>query len=325
MMLGELDIVVGMDLLGKYNVTILCSKKIICVINLYGREIVIYGERRKGELVLCFVMKARKYLSLGCHAFLANVIDTNFEKDKIENVLVMCIDYRELNKVTLKNVYPLSRIDDLFDQLQGAKWFLKIDLRSSYHQLKVREEDIPKTTFRTRYGHYEFIVMPFGLTNAPTIFMDLMNQVCMPMLDKSIIVFIGDILIYSKSKEDHEVHLRKVLETLSRERLFIQDFSKIMSSLTKLTRKNVYFGWGEEQDEAFSTLYKKLCEAPILVLPEGTEDMVVYSDASYSDLGCVLIQRGIVISYAPRQLKKHEENYQTRYLEFAMMVFALNI
>nr|GEW42271.1 hypothetical protein [Tanacetum cinerariifolium] len=132
----------------------------------------------------------------------------------------ICIDYRELNKVMVKNVYPLPRIDDLFDQLQGARWFLKIYLLSGYHQLKVREEDIPKTDFRIRYGHYEFMVMPFGLTNAPEIFMGLMNRVCRSMLDKSIIVFIDDILVYSKSKKEHEAHLREVLETLRKERLY---------------------------------------------------------------------------------------------------------
>ena len=123
----------------------------------------------------------------------------------------MCIDYRELNKLTVKNRYPLPRIDDLFDQLQGASWFSKIDLRSGYHQVRVRDEDVQKTAFRTRYGHYEFVVMPFGLTNAPTVFMDLMNRVCRPMLDRSVIVFIDDILVYSRSREQHEEHLREIL------------------------------------------------------------------------------------------------------------------
>ncbi|TLX67246.1 RNA-directed DNA polymerase, partial [Labilibacter sediminis] len=124
----------------------------------------------------------------------------------------MCIDYRELNKLTIKNRYPLPRIDDLFDQLQGASWFSKIDLRSGYHQMRVRDDDIEKTAFRTRYGHFEFVVMPFGLTNAPAAFMDLMNRVCNPMLDRSVIVFIDDILVYSKTKEEHEEHLRELLE-----------------------------------------------------------------------------------------------------------------
>ncbi|GJR38349.1 putative reverse transcriptase domain-containing protein [Tanacetum coccineum] len=137
----------------------------------------------------------------------------------------MCIDYRELNKLTVKNRYPLPRIDDLFDQLQGSSIYSKIDLRSGYHQLRVREEDIPKTAFRTRYGHYEFQVMSFGLTNAPAVFMDLMNRVCKPYLDKFVIVFINDILIYSKSKKEHAKHLTLILELLKKEQLYAK-FSK---------------------------------------------------------------------------------------------------
>ncbi|GKE21673.1 putative reverse transcriptase domain-containing protein [Tanacetum coccineum] len=137
----------------------------------------------------------------------------------------MCNDYRELNKLTVKNCYPLLRIDDLFDQLQGSSVYSKIDLRSGYHQLRVREEDIPKTAFRTRYGHYEFQVMPFGLTNAPTVFIDLMNRVCKPYLDKFVIVFIDDILIYLKNKQEHEKHLKLILDLLKKEQLYAK-FSK---------------------------------------------------------------------------------------------------
>ncbi|XP_019251573.1 PREDICTED: uncharacterized protein LOC109230542, partial [Nicotiana attenuata] len=137
----------------------------------------------------------------------------------------MCIDYRQLNKVTVKNRYPLPRIDDLFDQLQGARVFSKIDLRSGYHQLKIREPDIPKTAFRTRYRHYEFLVMSFRLTNAPAAFMHLMHSVFRPYLDSFIIVFIDDTLVYSRGREDHEQHLRTVLQTLREKRLYAK-FSK---------------------------------------------------------------------------------------------------
>ncbi|GJW17440.1 putative reverse transcriptase domain-containing protein [Tanacetum coccineum] len=270
----------------------------------------------------------------------------------------MCIDYRELNKLTVKNRYPLPRIDDLFDQLQGSSIYSKIDLRSGYHQLRVREQDIPKTAFRTRYGHYEFQVMPFGLTNAPAVFMDLMNRVCKPYLDKFVIVFIDDILIYSKDEKEHEEHLKAILELLKKEQLyakfskcefwipkvqflrhvidsrgihvdpakiesikdwaspktpteihqflglagyyrrFIEGFSKIAKSMTKLTQKGIKFDWGEKGENAFQLIKQKLCSALILALPEGSEDFVVYCDVSHKGLDDVLMQREKVIAYA---------------------------
>nr|GEZ32695.1 hypothetical protein [Tanacetum cinerariifolium] len=209
-----------------------------------------------------------------------------------------------------KNRYPLPRIDDLFDQLQGSSVYSKIDLMSGYHQLRVREEDIPKTAFRTRYGHYEFQFMRFGLTNAPTMFMDLMNRVCKPYLDKFVIVFIDDILIYSKSKKEHKGHIRvqflghvidcrgicQFLGLAGYYRRFIEGFSKIAKSMTKLTQKDVKFDWGDKQEAAFQWIKQKLCSAPILALPEESEDFVVYYDASIQenikneDVGGMLIE-----------------------------------
>nr|GEX96114.1 putative reverse transcriptase domain-containing protein [Tanacetum cinerariifolium] len=246
---------------------------------------------------------------------------------KKDGSLRMCIDYRELNKLTVKNRYPLPRIDDLFDQLQGSSIYLKIDLRSGYHQLRIREQDIPKIAFKTRYGHYEFQVMPFGLTNAPAVFMDLMNRVCKPYVDKFVIVFIDDILIYSKDKKEHEEHLKAILELLKKEKLgihmdpakiesikdwaspktptkicqflglagyyrrFIEGFSKIAKSMTKLIQKRIKFDWGEKEENAFKLIKQKLCSAPILALPEGSKDFVVYCDASHKGLSIVLMKR----------------------------------
>ncbi|GJW03305.1 putative reverse transcriptase domain-containing protein [Tanacetum coccineum] len=249
----------------------------------------------------------------------------------------MCIDYRELNKLTVKNRYTLPRIDDLFDQLQGSSVYSEIDLR--------------------------------------LVFMDLMNRVCKPYLDKIVIVFIDDNLIYSKNKQEHEEHLKLILELLKNKELyakfskcefwipkvqflghvidsqgihvdpakiestkdwaspkspteirqflglagyyrrFIEGFLKISKSMTKLTQKKVKFDWGEKQEATFQLLKQKLCSAPILGLPEGSEDFVIYCDASIKGLGPMLMQREKVIAYASRQLKIHEKNYKTRDLE----------
>jgi hypothetical protein len=134
--------------------------------------------------------------------------------DKRDGTIRLCVDYHKLNEVTIKNKYPLPKIEDLFDQLNGAKVFSKIDLCTGYHQLKVRESNIPKTAFTTRYGLFEYTVMSFGLTNAPAYFMNLMNKVFMKFLNKFVVVFIDDILVYSKTEEEHAEHLRLVLGTL---------------------------------------------------------------------------------------------------------------
>nr|GEV71635.1 transposon Ty3-I Gag-Pol polyprotein [Tanacetum cinerariifolium] len=243
------------------------------------------------------------------------------EIEKKDGSFRMCIDYRELNKLTVKNRYPLPRIDDLFDQLQGSQFFSKIDLRSGYHQPRVHEGDILKTAFRTRYGHFEFTLMPFGLTNAPTIFMDLMNRVCRPYLDKkeklyakfskcefwlTEVQFIGHVIngngIHVDPSKIEAVKNWKAPRTLSEVHLFlglagyycsfIENFSKIAMSLTILTQKCKTFDWGEEQELAFQTLKDKLCNTHVLALPDGPKDFVVYCDASGLGLGCLLIQRG---------------------------------
>ncbi|GJS10907.1 putative reverse transcriptase domain-containing protein [Tanacetum coccineum] len=244
----------------------------------------------------------------------------------------MCIDYRELNKLTVKNHYPLPRIDDLFDQLQGSSIYSKIDLRSGYHQLRVREEDIPKTAFRTRYEHYEFQVMPFGLTNAPAVFMDLMNRVCKPYLDKFVIVFIDDILIYSRNEKEHEEHLKTILEMLKKEELYAK-FSKCEFWINTVKfLSHVIDSSGIHVDPAKIEAVKNWASPTtpseirqFLALPEGSDDFVVYCDASIKGLGAVLMQRMKVIAYASRQLKVHEKNYTTHDLELGAVVFALKI
>ncbi|GKE27894.1 putative reverse transcriptase domain-containing protein, partial [Tanacetum coccineum] len=236
-----------------------------------------------------------------------------------------------------------------------SRVYSKIDLRSGYHQLRVREEEIPKTAFRTRYGHYEFQVTPFGLTNAPAIFMDLMNRVCKPYLDKFLIVFIDDILIYSKSKEEHAEHLKLILELLKKEELYAK-FSKSEFWLSKvqflshvIDSKGIHVDpakiesikdWASPKtpteirqflglagyyrrfikEAAFQLLKQKLCSAPILALPKGSENFVVYCDASHKGLGAVLMQREKVIAYVSHQLKIHEKSYTTHDLELGAVV-----
>ncbi|KAL0534730.1 hypothetical protein IC582_029023 [Cucumis melo] len=304
---------------------------------------------------------------------------------KKDGSMRLCIDYRELNKVTVKNRYPLPKIDDLFDQLQGATVFSKINLQSGYHHLRIRDSDIPKTTFHFRYGYYEFIVMSFGLTNAPAVFMDLMNRVFKDFLDTFVIVFIDDILIYFKTEAEHEEHLHRVLETLRANKLyakfskcefllkkvtflghvvssegvsvdpakieavtswprlstvnmirsflglagyyrrFMKDFSRIASPLTQLTRKGTLFVWSPTCESSFQELKQKLVSAPVLIVSEGSGSFVIYSDASKKGLGCVLMQQGMVVVYASRQLKSHKQNYPTHDLELAVVIFALKI
>ncbi|GJY00903.1 putative reverse transcriptase domain-containing protein [Tanacetum coccineum] len=361
--LGSFDAIIGMDWLAKYQAVIACAEKIVRI-PWKNKTLIIHGDgSTQGNVTRLNIISCTKTpeepWNQGFPIFSGNMLQQKRGRKSEEER-----DLRTSNRV---------------------EWFIEIDLRSGYHQLRVREEDIPKTAFRTRYGHYEFQVMPFGLTNAPAVFMDLMNRVCKPYLDKFVIVFIDDILIYSKNKKEHKEHLKQILELLKKEELyakfskcefwipkvqflghvidsegihvdpakiesikdwtspkspteirqflglagyyrrFIEGFSKIAKPMTKLTQKKVKFEWGDKQEAAFQLLKQKLCSAPILALPEGSEDFIAYCDASKKGLGAVLMQREKVISYASRQLKIHEKNYTTHDLELGAVVFALKI
>ncbi|KAA3473634.1 reverse transcriptase [Gossypium australe] len=223
------------------------------------------------------------YLRKGCEAYFTYVIEEKVTVKKIESVPVV-------------NEY----LDVFPEELPGLP---------PVRELRVRESDIPKTAFRTRYGHYEFLVMPFGLTNAPAVFMDLMNRVFRPYLDWFVVVFINDILIYSRDETEHAEHLRLVLQILREKQLYAK-FTKCEFWLSEVS---------------FLGHIISASEAPVLVQPESSKEFVVYSDASLNGLGCVLMQEGKVIAYALRQLKPHERNYQTHDLELAAIVYALNI
>nr|GFA89899.1 hypothetical protein [Tanacetum cinerariifolium] len=332
--LGSFDAIIGMDWLRRHHLVRVP----------FGNETLVFRRAesyigRESWLTVISCSKVQEYRAKGCHVFLAQISATK-EDDKSKGKQVkdvpivqdflevfpenlqelsdkglirpsslpwgapvlfvkkkdgsfrMCIDYRELNKLT-------------------------IDLRSGYHQLRVREQDILKTAFRTRDDHYEFQVMPFGLTNAPMVFMDLMNRVCKPYLDKFVIVFIDDILIYSKNEKEHEEYLKAILGLLKEEKFrgIYVDPAKIESIKD----------WASPNTPTEIYQFLGLDGAPILALPEGSEDFVVYCNASHKVLGAVLMQREKVIAYASRQLKVHERNYTTHDLELGLVVFALKL
>ncbi|GKA62636.1 putative reverse transcriptase domain-containing protein [Tanacetum coccineum] len=347
---GSFDVIIGMDWLSNYKAKIICHEKVVRIPLPDGKVLRVVGERPKEKARLLMSAKA---------------------SDKKQEEIVVVRDFPEVFPDDLSGLPPIreieltpgatpvakspyrlapSELDELSGQLKELqdKFFSKIDLRSGYHQLRVHEDDIPKTAFRTRYRHFEFTVMPFGLTNAPAVFMDLMNRVCRPYLDKFVIVFIDDILIYSKTQEEHVEHLRLVLGLLKKGKLYAK------FSMCEFWLREVQFlghvingngshidpckiefvkNWkaprtlteGEEQEFAFQTLKDKLCNAPVLALPDGPEDFVVYCDAFGLGLGCMLMQRGKVIAYASRQLKIHEKNYMTHDLELGAVMFALKI
>ncbi|GJW97693.1 putative reverse transcriptase domain-containing protein [Tanacetum coccineum] len=313
---GSFDMIIRIDWLSNHKIEIICHEKAVRIPLPNGKVLRVIKERPEQKMRHLRSAKTkeqkqeesvvvRDYLEVFPDDLLGlpPIQEIEFRIELVPRAIPvkkdgsfrMCIDYRDLKKLTIKNRYPLSRIDDMFDQLQGSQYFSKIDLRFGYHQLRVHEDDILKTKFRTRYGHFEFTVMPFGLTNTPAVFMDLMNRVCRLYLDKFVIVSID-----SKTREEHEVHLgdgiyvdpskiegvknwkaprtpsevRSFLGLAGYYRRFIENFSKIAKPLTVLTQKSKTFDWGEEQENAFQTLKGKLCDAPVLALPNEPKDFV---------------------------------------------------
>nr|GEW58969.1 putative reverse transcriptase domain-containing protein [Tanacetum cinerariifolium] len=348
--LGSFYVIIGMDWLIRYHVVIVCDEKLISAkkeedkskgkqlkdVSIIRDFLEVFPEdlipraapvaQASYRLVLSEMKELSEHLQeISDKGFIrpsslpwgASIL---FVKKK-DGSFRMCIDYRELNKLTVKNRYPLPRIDDLFDQLQGSSVYLKIDLRSSYHQLRVREQDVSKTAFRTRYRHYEFQVMSFGLTNAPVNEKEHEEHLkeILELLKKEKLYakfskcefwilkvqFLGHVIdsrgihvdpVKIKSIKDME-SLKKptkichFLGLVGYYRRFIEGFSKISKSMTKLTQKEIKFDWGEKEENAFQLIKQKLCSAPILALPKGSEDFVVYCDAPHKGLGDLLMQR----------------------------------
>ncbi|GJR40575.1 putative reverse transcriptase domain-containing protein [Tanacetum coccineum] len=323
--LGSFDIVIGMDWLSKYHARIICDEK-VTHIPIDGETLIIRGDQSKTRISLISCIKTEMYISRGYQVFVAQVMEKKSAEKRLEDIPVVR-EFLEVFPEDLPGIPPVCQVEFQIDLMPGAAPVARAPYRLApsemqelseqlqeladrgYNQLRARDEDITKTAFKIRYGHYEFQVMPIGLTNTPAVFMDLMNRVCKPYLDKFMIVSIDDILIYSRNKEEHADHLRIILHVIDSQGIHV-DPAKIEAV------KN----WASP-----TTPTKKLYEAPILALLEGNDDFVVYCDASHQGLGAVLMQREKVIAYASRQLKPNEENYTTHDLELGAVVFALKI
>nr|GEX63029.1 reverse transcriptase domain-containing protein [Tanacetum cinerariifolium] len=304
--LGSFDVIIGMDWLAKYHTLIVCNKKFVCIP--YGDEVlIIRGDNYDGGIPAAAPVARASYRLAPAEM---QELSTQLQELSDRGFI------RPSSSPWGAPVLFVKKKDGSFRM--WSRVYSKINLRSGYHQLRVREEDIPKTAFRTRYGHYEFQVMPFGLTNAPAIFMDLMNRICKPYLDRFVIVFIDDILIYSKNRnecihvdpvkikaiKDWEspktpIEIRQFLGLAGYYRRFIERFSKIARPMTKLTQKSMKFYWGEKAKAAFQLLKQKLCSAPILALPEGSENFVPFPKLRFLKFTESYYLRTLDLSVAP--------------------------
>ncbi|GJT63499.1 putative reverse transcriptase domain-containing protein [Tanacetum coccineum] len=339
--MSDFDIILGMDWLTQHRATIDCHTKRVIFDDLNNPEFIYHGSRPGKPIRIISALKTRTLISHGCEGFLASIKDTSSNEPRLESHPIV---------QNFPDVF-LDELSGLPPEREGAKYFSEIDLRSGYHQLRVKEQDVSKIAFRTRYGHYEFLMMSFGLTNAPTVIIDWINLVFHEYLDRFVIVFIDEILVYLKIREEHEDHLsdgitmdpakleaitkwprpttvtefRSFLGLAEYYRRFVEGFLLLALPLTKLMRKGQRFVWNEEREKSFKELKRRLVSSPVLTLPSGTGGYQIYSDASTKGLGCVLMQHGNVIAYALRQLKPYEANYPTHDLELAAVIFALKI
>nr|GEW04006.1 hypothetical protein [Tanacetum cinerariifolium] len=301
---GSFDVIIGMDWLSNHKAKIICHEKVVRIPLLNGKVLRVVGERLEEKARLLMSVKTSdKYQE---ETVVVRVFPKVFPNDLSGLLPVQEIEFRiELipgETPVVMSPYRLApfELKELSGQLKelqdkGLQIFSKIDLRSRYHQLRVHKDDTPKTAFGTCYRHFKLSVMPFGLTNAPTVFMDLMNRVCRPYFDKFVIAFIDDILIDSKTQEEHVEHLRIVLELLKKEKLYAK-FSKCEFWLREVQFLRHVIN-GEEQELAFQILKDTLCNVPVLALPDGLENFVVYCDASEIGIGCVLMQRELFNDY----------------------------
>ncbi|GJZ17167.1 putative reverse transcriptase domain-containing protein [Tanacetum coccineum] len=313
---GSFNVIIGMDWLSRHRAEIVCHERVVRIPLPYGEMLRVFGERPKEKVKRLMSAKAEepKLEDIAIVRNFSEVFPDDLSGLLPSREVVFRIDLIPRAMSVAKSPYRLEPIEmeELSNQLKelqdkgfirpsSSPWGAPIDLRSGYHQLRVHEDDIPKTAFRTRYGHFEFKVMLFGLTNTPA------------------------------TKEEHEMPLGLILDMLKKEKLYAK-FSKCEFWLREVqflghvfNSNGIHVDPRDEQEMTFQTLKDRLCNAPVLALPDGPEDFVVYYDASCQGLGCVLMQKGKVIAYASRQLKIHEKNYTTHDLELGALVFALKI
>ncbi|GJT68191.1 putative reverse transcriptase domain-containing protein [Tanacetum coccineum] len=368
--LGSFDVIIGMDWLRRCHAVIVCDEKLVRIP--YGNETLTFrgnesNDGRESQLTIISCSKAKEYMAKGLFPEdlpgLPPARPVEFQIDLIPGAAPVARAPYRLAPSEMKELSEqLQELSDKgFIRPSSSPWepdsllYKEGDLRSGYHQLRVREQDIPRTAFRTRYGHYEFQVMPFGLTNAPAdkkeheehlkAILELLKKEklyakfskCEFWIPK--VQFLGHVIdsrgkhvdpakiesIKDWASPKTPTEIRQFLGLAGYYRRFIEGFLKISKSMTKLTQKGVKFDWGEKEENAFQLIKQKLCSAPILDLPEGSEDFVIYCDVSHKGLGAVLMQRENVIAYASRQLTIHEKNYTTHDLELGLVVFALKI